>query len=170
MTNKNLFSLASLSLIIGITASILNRQGISLLKEHYITYAYRLAIVMFLFIQLANGSFKDKGRNRKVLQGFIAIFIVAILFKILHWEGTQLLLGISMIGTAVFYSLHFFSKHEKDYRDYLKLAFSWTFMLGFWLSLGYRIYSIELLWSSYLLLAILSFDFAFNDIFKKKTP
>ena len=168
MSNKTLFFLASLSLLVGITGSILNSQGISFLSENLVTYAFRAAIVLFIFIQLINGSFKDLSRNRKVLQGFIAIFIFANLFKTLRWQGSQLLLGIAMIGTPLFYSLHFFQKRDKNYRDYLKLAFCWTFMLGFWLNLAYRIYSVELLWSSYALLLILSLDFAFRE-FKPKT-
>ena len=168
MSNKTLFFLASLSLLVGITGSILNNQGISFLSENYITYAFRAAIVLFIFIQLINGSFKDLGRNRKVLQGFIGLFIFANLFKTLRWQGSQLLLGISMIGAPLFYSLHFFQKRDKNYKDYLKVAFCWTFMLGFWLNLAYRIYAVELLWSSYALLLILSADFAIKDIFNAK--
>jgi len=168
MSNKNLFYLASLSLLVGIIGTILNHQEISFLSENMITYAFRAAIVLFIFLQLINGSFKDLSRNRKVLQGFIGLFIFANLFKTLRWQGSQLLLGIAMIGTPLFYSLHFFSKKEKGYRDYIKLGFCWTFMLGFWLNLAYRIYSVELLWSSYALLLILSADFAIRDIFKSE--
>lgn len=72
----------------------------------------------------------------------ISTIIIGALFKVLHLQYTNVLLGIGTLGVVIFYSLQFHQKKPKRVLDYSKLflliafLFHYTFRVLHW-SYGY---------------------------------
>ncbi|MFT5822984.1 MAG: hypothetical protein ACI8ZM_004241 [Crocinitomix sp.] len=61
----------------------------------------------------------------------IAVLIVGILFKIMHWPYANWLLNIGACAVSFFYFLRFLAKPEKVKLDYAKLAVVISFFIRF---------------------------------------
>lgn len=95
-----------------------------------------LSIIQFsgILFLLYNGTFiKTKYFNYAKI--FISIMIISALFRIMHWEGFQVLSLISITGVIVVYYLSFSKKPIKKILDYLKL---------FWVVLYYSLTILKL--------------------------
>lgn len=84
----------------------------------------------------------SKQKVRLFLRLSISIILIGVLFKVLHLQYTNVLLGIGALGVIIFYSLQFHQKKQKSVLDYSKLfllvafLFHYIFCLLHW-SYGY---------------------------------
>lgn len=82
------------------------------------------------FMLLINGTFL-KTKYFKYFKGVFSIVIVAVLFKILHWSYSDILLIIGFIGFIIVYFFSFLNKPNRKRLDFLKLAWVITaFSIG----------------------------------------
>jgi GldL N-terminal domain len=57
----------------------------------------------------------------KVLKLSISLLIIAILFKLMHWQYSKILFSISIFSIIIFYPIRFYLKKDKIILDYAKL-------------------------------------------------
>jgi len=73
----------------------------------------------------------NTNKKHKILKAPIrislAVFILGLLFKIMHWPYSWLIITVSCASVMIFYSLRFLNKNTKEILDYTKLilVFSW---------------------------------------------
>lgn len=89
-----------------------------------------LGRIAAIIILLKEGSFIRSRILITILSLFIFIVLVGMLFKILHWEGADLLLMIGLTGIPFVYLVHFFRKKNKKITDYLKVVWLFAFSTG----------------------------------------
>jgi hypothetical protein len=58
----------------------------------------------------------------RLIQICISIYIIGLMFKILHWEGSDYLLVVPVAGIAIIYFLRTFNKKEYVALDFAKCA------------------------------------------------
>ncbi len=129
MKNLSLPVIILIVLIIGVIGEVLLYFNVHEFDslQRIISAFGRLAAIIFL---VKEGSF-IKSKILITIQGiFIFIFLVGMLFKILHWEGADLLLMIGLIGIPVVYLIHFLRKKNKGITDYLKAVWLGVFSTG----------------------------------------
>lgn len=106
-----------------------------------------LADTAFLFagvvLLLKNGSFLQSKYVRFLNLSF-AIFLAAILFKILHLPGADVLLIIFPIAVTSTYTIWFISKPSKQILDVLKLFWVPVFLTSVIVKMLRQPYSMEL--------------------------
>ncbi|TMM58355.1 hypothetical protein FEE95_02690 [Maribacter algarum] len=73
----------------------------------------------------------SKQQTRLCLRLSIAVAILGILFKIMHWPYPGVLLLTGTLGIAIFYSLRFSQKHPKTLLDYSKLFLLIAFLFHY---------------------------------------
>jgi hypothetical protein len=81
-----------------------------------------------VFFLLKNGSFYQSKQFRLIFLGF-AITILGALFKIMHWPFSSPLLIIGMLFIPTIYLIHFYHKSIKEFLDYLKLVWVFSFYI-----------------------------------------
>ena len=82
-----------------------------------------------IYLLVKNGTF-IRTRGFRWLGISIALVLVGAMFKRMHWEGADLMLGSGLASVGVLYLIHFVKKPEKDIADAGKLAFLFTFLAG----------------------------------------
>jgi len=68
---------------------------------------------------------------RLCLRLSISIAILGILFKLMHWPYGWVLLVAGIVGLAIFYSVHFYTKSPKRLFDYTKLILLISFLIHY---------------------------------------
>ncbi len=71
----------------------------------------------------------------------IALALLGILFKIMHWPFPGVLLFVGVTGIVIFYSIQFFQKQPKTLLDYSKLALLISFLIYYLLQVLHLPYS-----------------------------
>lgn len=106
-----------------------------------------IADAAFLFagvaLLLKNGQFVYS-KYIRFLSLSLAIFVVAILFKIQHWPGADIMLMAFPIVVTIIYALWFFSKPTKQLLDVLKLLWVPVFLASVITKMLHFPYSVEL--------------------------
>lgn len=64
----------------------------------------------------------------------LAAFLIGVMFKIMHWPGSAILIAAGMTGIFLLYLIHFIKKNQKRLPDYGKVAFLVSFLAGRFLS------------------------------------
>ncbi|WP_201799462.1 GldL-related protein [Zobellia amurskyensis] len=72
-----------------------------------------------------------KQKTNLFLRLSIALAIIAVLFKLMHWQYSEVLLVIAVGGIALFYSIWFSKKSSKEWLDYAKLFLLISFLLHY---------------------------------------
>ncbi|SFU42246.1 hypothetical protein SAMN05216480_10356 [Pustulibacterium marinum] len=92
----------------------------------------RLGLPMIEFggaaLLIQNGSFK-KTRNFKLLKACVSLFIISTLLKVMHWNFSSYVMGLSFFIIGILYVLHFYQKPYKRVLDVLKLLWVVTFCI-----------------------------------------
>jgi hypothetical protein len=70
---------------------------------------------------LLNGTF-IKTKYFRILKGVIAIIIIGVVFKIMHWKYDRLIIIMGIMGIMITYLFSFLNKPIKKRLDFLKLA------------------------------------------------
>lgn len=86
----------------------------------------------------------------RLLRLSFPIFIIGVLFKLMHWPGSQLLITVCVAMVLLLYPIRFYLKKEKRFIDYIKLLLLLTFPADYYL----RVFHLP---SNYLL-TIISFS------------
>ena len=73
----------------------------------------------------------SKQKTNLFLRSSIALALVAVLFKIMHWQYSEALLIIAVSGIALFYSIWFSLKTPKQWLDYAKLFLLISFLFQY---------------------------------------
>lgn len=72
------------------------------------------------YLLYKNGTFQHSRLSR--FTGLsIAMIIIGTMFKLMHWPGAAVLFGLAIILIVVLYTIHFSSKHPKQFLDWGKL-------------------------------------------------
>lgn len=100
--------------------------GISMIMgfDKYNDYAIKGIGLYFLtgiYLLVNNGSFIKSSLFRFTYL-FIGIAIVGVLFKIMHWPGSSILLLLSFPGLIGTYGIYFITKQNKHWTDFVKLG------------------------------------------------
>jgi len=77
---------------------------------------------------VTNGTF-IKTRYFRLLKLGVAILLIGMILKILHWSGKDLIFIIGFTEMIVVYTLSFSKKPIKKRLDYLKLIWVFTFVI-----------------------------------------
>jgi hypothetical protein len=85
-------------------------------SELFITISLYLA----LYMMLANGTFMTT-RYAIPAQISIGLYVLGVIFKIMHLTGADQILIMSFGVVFVLYTIHFASKQPKNLLDYLKM-------------------------------------------------
>ncbi|WP_299897125.1 hypothetical protein [uncultured Aquimarina sp.] len=83
-----------------------------------------------LFLLLRNGTF-IKTRYSRISLGLVALILVGMIFKIMHWSFQNLFTVIGCLGIIFSYLMHFVQKPIKKRLDYLKLIWVIIRFVGF---------------------------------------
>jgi len=95
---------------------------------------FSISTIAGLILLLKNGTFI----KNKLFKISISIFIIEILFKIMHFPFAGPMIILSFLSISILYTIHFFKKQNKVMVDYLKLiilyiaVFEWVFSLLHW--------------------------------------
>ncbi len=73
----------------------------------------------------------SKQKTSLFLRLSIALALVAVFFKIMHWQFSEVLLIIAISGIAVFYGIWFSLKTPKQWLDYAKLFLLISFLFQY---------------------------------------
>ncbi|MBM1107282.1 hypothetical protein JQC67_14095 [Aurantibacter crassamenti] len=68
---------------------------------------------------------------RTPLRILIALFLIGVLFQVLHWQYASEILLIAFVGIGTLYTVRFYTKSEKRFVDYVKLT-----LIVFWSANG----------------------------------
>ncbi|MES2587838.1 MAG: hypothetical protein V4622_02590, partial [Bacteroidota bacterium] len=98
----------------------------------------------------------------------IGVFILSILFKIMHWTGGNIFFISSLIGIFIVYFFRFYNKNEKKYTDVLKFSCLTTFVILMNL-ISLHIIKKEFGLIFQLLFIVLLLDFIIKDFRLKKS-
>ena len=108
-----------------------------------------------------------KTKYFRILKAVIAIIIIGVLFKIMHWKFSNLILPLGFIGVIITYLLSFLNKPLKNRLDFFKLTwviFRYTtgiLVLSHLIPRDYQIFGSLIMW-------IMIFDYSISE-FKKRT-
>jgi hypothetical protein len=72
------------------------------------------------YLLYKNGTFKNT-RLYRFTNISIAMIFTGSVFKIMHWPGSNQLIGLAIISIVILYSVHFSTKHPKHVLDWGKL-------------------------------------------------
>ena len=72
-----------------------------------------------------------KEKSNRFLSLSIALALIAILFKIMHWPYAEILLVTAVGGIAIFFIIGFYQKPIKNWLDYAKLFLLISFLLHY---------------------------------------
>ncbi len=103
---------------------------------------------------LKNGTFVYS-KYVRFLSVLFALFIVAILFKILNLQGANILLIAIPVGVTLLYAVWFFNKPQKQLLDILKLLWVPVFLASVLFKMLHWLYSIEINLSQLVLFIII---------------
>jgi hypothetical protein len=73
----------------------------------------------------------SKQKTNLFLRLSIALALVAVLFKIMHWQYSEVLLIIAVSSIAIFYLIRFSLKTPKQWLDYAKLLLLISFLFQY---------------------------------------
>lgn len=119
--------------------------------DEWIYRGLLISEIVGFFMLLSNGTF-IKTKYFRILKAAIAIVIIGVLFRIMHWEYNRLIITIGFVAIILTYSLSFFNKPIKKRLDYTKLAWvviAYTNTLLNYLHIigdEYQILSSSLMW------------------------
>lgn len=119
--------------------------------DNWIQLGLQISETAGFFMLLVNGTF-IKTKFFRYSKGVIAIVILGILFRIMHWPYGQILFSVGFLGIPVCYVLSFIQKSIKKRLDILKLLWvvlafgGGTFSTLHWINDEYRILSTVLIW------------------------
>tara|TARA_R110002051_G_scaffold153510_5_gene225957 strand:- start:37913 stop:38578 length:666 start_codon:yes stop_codon:yes gene_type:complete len=72
-----------------------------------------------------------KQKSNLFLRLSIALALIAVLFKMMHWPFAEIILIIAAVGISLFYSIWFYLKTNKTWLDYAKLFLLISFLLHY---------------------------------------
>lgn len=128
----------------------------NIFKDNYFNgyeYGIGLGIAQLagIYLLVQSGTFK-KTRYYRLARIGIAIIIISVLLKVLHYSGSHLALIIGYAVILLCYSMSFFNKPYKKLLDWLKLIYAVTLVihtmsstLHFGLSDYFQFYAIIML-------------------------
>ncbi len=64
------------------------------------------------------------------LRVYLAVYIISVLFDLMHWPFYTELTVVSVVGLMLSYSFRFYNKENKDFIDHIKLFFVITWSLN----------------------------------------
>lgn len=106
-----------------------------------------IADAAFLFagvaLLLKNGAFVYS-KYTKFLNISFAVFILGILFKVLHWSGADIMLIAFPVAVTAIYTACFFTKEAKQILDVLKLLWVPVFLASVIVKMLSYPYEVEL--------------------------
>ena len=128
MQSKTLFYITWISMACTVAAYLIHFFAPGLLSVP-------LAIVSAVFTLSGTGLLLDNGTfNKSSYYRWTGVamplIIFGMLFKIMHWPGSLILLLSGFASLSLLYVLHFFSKTVKDQLSSVKLLFVLTFCIS----------------------------------------
>ena len=157
MNNKTLVSVIYISLVsiaIGVIGLTLNTSRLDI----FLDVGQVFFVVVGIYLLISNGEF-IKTREYKIAKAGISVFIVGILFKILHYNGAHEIIGLGFFLIITLYLVYMIRNRKLQWTNYLKFFFVLTILLGKFLGLIHGAYSDEIIIASEVILVILVFDF-----------
>lgn len=70
--------------------------------------------------------------QRIACYAFGVLYVIGILFKIMHWPGAKISIYTSLVGVFVLYGMHFINKTHRTLQDYLLISWLIT-IAAYWL-------------------------------------
>ncbi len=108
------------------------------------------------YVMLKNGTMINSVFFR-LIQGLIALLIIGIMFKLMHWPRAGLILVAAFSGIPITYFIWFLKKEKKELEDILKLLWVISrftialFVIMHWINNQYVIIPALLLIITYLI-------------------
>ena len=164
MKNKLLLILifcSFISVLIGVVSElILNDTSL------FLSIGYPLFIISGTFLLVKNGEYLRTKEYRLSKIG-ISILIIGVMFKIMHWHFSLLLIAIGLLLILFFYILYVLKKSILEITDWIKILYLFTLFLSRFLIISHLNYGFELSNISLLLLSILVYNFIKKSNFIK---
>ncbi|MBC7486185.1 MAG: hypothetical protein H7282_05495 [Cytophagaceae bacterium] len=128
MKSKTLFYITWISMACTLAAYLIRSFAPTLLEVQF-------PIVSVIFTLCGTGLLLDNGTfNKSTYYRWtgiaIPLIIFGMLFKIMHWPGSLILLLTGFAFLSLLYVLHFLSKTNKDQLSSVKLLFVLTFCIS----------------------------------------
>ncbi|MDF2456007.1 MAG: hypothetical protein K0R51_2000 [Cytophagaceae bacterium] len=128
MINKVLASIILLSFI-AFCISLAGNVYPSELLDHTEQLATLLFLSAGIIFLIKNGTF----RYQSTFYWFIAsvlLLICGVVFKIMHWQYSFVLIVSACLAMLAFYTIHFIRKPIKANLDWMKLLFAYTYIVS----------------------------------------
>lgn len=125
-----------------------------------------LSYLIGFVLLFRNGTFR-KTIFFNIIMFLFAIIIVGILFKIMHWPGLLVLLGLGYVGVIVTYGIRFILKKNKFRQDYLRLLLVISIFIYSYLTI-IHLPTENLAIIPYFILLITCFDFSYSCFLNKE--
>lgn len=93
-------------------------------------YAFGIAQLMGGMYILNTGNVRSEGIF-KVLQLFLGMLILGVLFRILHWHYASEVIIVGSVGISITYIIRTFKKTSKQAIDWAKLGWISTVFIGY---------------------------------------
>lgn len=157
MNNKFLVSViyvSLLSIVIGLIGLMLDTSRLDIFLE----VGEVFFVVVGVYLLVSNGEFV-KTREYKISKVGISLFILGILFKILHLQRANEIIGLGFIVFITLYLVYMIRNRQLEWTNYFKFLFLLTVLTGKFLLLIHENYSDELIIASEFILIILVFNF-----------
>jgi len=151
-----------LGLVLALFGFLLTFYGeLSGIEDNLINLGLGIAQISGFILLLKNGVFLGL-KIFRFAKIFIAVILIGVLFKLMHWPLSTILLSAGVAGLMIVYSISFFQKKTKLLLDYLKLLWVAVAYIGGLLKL------MHLISDNYQTVAMVIMLFATLDFLKNE--
>lgn len=152
MKNKEVIYILFVSLI-GIIVGLILWSFQATSYGLLLTASQNLFFLSAIYLLVKNGAF-IKTREYRFLGVSLAVTLIGAMFKLMHWEGGNLMIGSGLASVFIIYVIYFMRKPQKDLLAVGKAVFLLTFLAGKYFKLRHWPKADELSFLSIMILIV----------------
>lgn len=126
---KGLFLLmVSLSLLI-IAVKLFFPYSDTVYDQYYSSFDVATRVIeIIILIMIARNGTTIKTVYFRIICFCIGFYILGALFKIMHWQGSSIIISVSLLSVAITYVIRFIKKNPKTVLDIFKMI--WVILIA----------------------------------------